>query len=172
MLENMEERLLHMICESLKPVSYKEYTYIVREGEPIDTTYFITRGIAWTYTTRNNNGETTGSSHAECLEKGHFFGEELIQWGFGEASLSNLFRPPLSSKVVKSHTKVEAFALMADDLRNIVSRTKFHVSKEESETKVASMFQAALRSKKEKSSQSGTSGGDEKLPSSSGTQVN
>ena len=42
MLENMEERLLHMICESLKLVSYKEYTYIVREGEPIDTTYFIT----------------------------------------------------------------------------------------------------------------------------------
>ncbi|XP_050252064.1 cyclic nucleotide-gated ion channel 1-like isoform X1 [Quercus robur] len=171
-LENMEERLLHMICESLKPVSYKEYTYIVREGEPIDTTYFITRGIAWTYTTRNNNGEATGSSHAECLEKGHFFGEELIQWGLGEASLSNLFRLPLSSKVVKSHTKVEAFALMADDLRNIVSRTKFHVSEEELETKVASMFQAALRGKKEKSSQSGTSGGDEKLPSSSGTQVN
>ena len=43
---------------------------------------------------------------------------------------------------------------------------------EELETKVASMFQAALRGKKEKSSQSGTSGGDEKLPSSSGTQVN
>ncbi|KAK4571299.1 hypothetical protein RGQ29_029914 [Quercus rubra] len=150
-LENMDDRLLHMICESLKPVSYKEYTYIVREGEPIDTTYFITRGIAWTYTTRNNNGETTGSSHAEPLEKGHFFGEELIQWGFGEASLSNLFRPPLSSKVVKSHTKVEAFALMADDLRNIVSRTKFHVSKEELETKAASMFRAAWRCKKEKS---------------------
>ena len=120
--------------------------------------YFITRGIAWTYTTRNNNGETTGSSHAECLEKGHFFGEELIQWGLGEASLSNLFRLPLSSKVVKSHTKVEAFALMADDLRNIVSRTKFRVSEEELETKAASMFQAALRCKKEKSSQSSTSG--------------
>ena len=161
-----------MICEYLKPVSFKEYTYIVREGEPIDTTYFITWGIAWTYATRNNNGEATGSSHAECLEKGHFFGEELIQWGLGEASLSNLFRLPLSSKVVKSHTKVEAFAPMADDLRNIVSRTKFHVSEEELETKVASMFQAALRSKKEKSSQSGTSGGDVKLPSSSGTQVN
>jgi cyclic nucleotide gated channel len=171
-LENMDEQLLHMICDSLKPVSYDEYSYIVREGDPIDTTFFITQGIALTYTT-NNNGEGTGSSHAECLEKGHFFGEELLEWGLTQP-LSNLFKLPLSSKFIRSHTKVEAFALMANDLRNIVSKTKLHLGEEQLEKALASKLHEALAAKKKKqgeSSQSGLNDGDGSLPSS-GTQVN
>uniref|UniRef100_A0A2N9FIK2 Cyclic nucleotide-binding domain-containing protein n=1 Tax=Fagus sylvatica TaxID=28930 RepID=A0A2N9FIK2_FAGSY len=120
-LENLDELLLLMICNSLKPVSYDKCSYIVREGDPIDTTFFITQGIAWSYTT-NNNGEGTSSSHVECLEKGHFFGEELLS-GLNVASPPfNPFRLPVSSKIVKSHTKVEALALMANDLKNIVEQ--------------------------------------------------
>jgi cyclic nucleotide gated channel len=120
-LENLDELLLLMICNSLKPVSYDKCSYIVREGEPIDTTFFITQGIAWRYTT-NNNGGGTSSSPAECLEKGHFFGEELLS-GLNVASPPfNLFNLPVSSKIVKSHTKVEALALMANDLKNIVEQ--------------------------------------------------
>ena len=160
----MDEQLLHMICDSLKPVSYDKYSYIVREGDPIDTTFFITQGIALTYTTNNN---------AEFLEKGHFFGEELLEWGLTQP-LSNLFKLPLSSKFIRSHTKVEAFALMANDLRNIVSKTKLHLGEEQLEKALASKLHEALAAKKKKqgeSSQSGLNDGDGSLPSS-GTQVN
>ena len=120
-LENLDELLLLMIYNSLKPVSYDKCSYIVREGDPIDTRFFITQGIAWSYTT-NINGEGTSSSHVECLEKGHFFGEELLS-GLNVASPPfNPFRLPVSSKIVKSHTKVEALALMANDLKNIVEQ--------------------------------------------------
>ena len=79
--EKMIEPKLKMICDCLKPVSYEECIYIVREGEPLDRAYFITRGTAWTYTTTRTNGEATpSSSQSKWLEKGGFFGE-LIKWG-------------------------------------------------------------------------------------------
>ena len=121
--EKMIEPELKMICDCLKPVSYEECIYIVREGEPLDSAYFITRGTAWTYTTTRTNGEATpSSSQSKWLEKGGFFGEELIKWGLGlgQQASSDIFDLPLSTKIFKSHTKVEAYALMATDLKNIV----------------------------------------------------
>nr|POE80362.1 cyclic nucleotide-gated ion channel 1 [Quercus suber] len=50
-LQNMDEQLLLNICDCLRPVYYNEHSYIVREGDPIDATFFIKDGIAWTYTT-------------------------------------------------------------------------------------------------------------------------
>ncbi|XP_030936082.1 putative cyclic nucleotide-gated ion channel 13 [Quercus lobata] len=50
-LQNMDDQLLLKICDCLKPVCYNEHSYIVREGDPIDATFFIKDGIAWTYTT-------------------------------------------------------------------------------------------------------------------------
>jgi hypothetical protein len=50
-----------------------------------------------------------------------FYGEELLEWGFNgspEPQLSNL---PIS-KTVKTLTKVEAFALTADQWKILVSR--------------------------------------------------
>ena len=119
--EKMIEPELKMICDCLKPVSYEEYIYIVREGEPLDRAYFITRGTAWTYTTTRTNGEATpSSSQSKWLEKGGFFGE-LIKWGLdlGQQASSDIFNLPLSTKIFKSHTKVEAYDLMATDLKNI-----------------------------------------------------
>ena len=128
----MDEELLLKICDSLKPVYYNEHTYIVREGDPIDATFFIKDGIAWTYTNSN--------SEAEHLENGHYFGEELL-----ELSFSKLSRLPLSPRTVKTHGRIEAFALMAEDLKNIVSKNWMHVGKEKLEPFAAYVVQAAWR---------------------------
>jgi CRP-like cAMP-binding protein len=108
--------VLQLICDNLKPVKYDQHSYIVREGEPLDAMLFITQGIIWNFTT--NNGERS----TKCIEKGNFYGEELLEWGLDCAVLPNLSNLPISLKTAKTHTKVEAFALMANDLRTIVSR--------------------------------------------------
>ncbi|XP_075673292.1 cyclic nucleotide-gated ion channel 1-like isoform X1 [Castanea sativa] len=113
------QQLLLNICDSLKPVFYNEQSYIVKEGDPIDAVFLITYGIAWTYPS-SNNGE---GKHVERLDKGHFFGEELLELLLNPSSVNadNLSKLPVSSKTLKTHTKVEVFALMANDLKDIVS---------------------------------------------------
>ena len=120
MLEK-NEQLLERICGFLKPVYYNEQSYIVREGEPLDATLFITQGIVWSFTT-GNNGEGIDSSEAECIGKGDFYGQDLLDWAFNDSPTSlNLSKLPISKKTVKTHAKVEAFALMANDLKIVVS---------------------------------------------------
>ncbi|KAF3946892.1 hypothetical protein CMV_026892, partial [Castanea mollissima] len=119
-LDNPEhEKLLHDICNSLKPVYYNEQCYIVREGEPMDTVFLITDGSAWAFPS-SNNGEGTGTASrcAERLEAGDFFGEELLKlfWEPSSTNMFNLSKVPIYPKSLKTHTKVEAFALMANDL--------------------------------------------------------
>ena len=116
---------------------YDKYCYIVREGDPIDAVFFITDGIVRTYTSNNgegffitdgivrtytsNNGEGSDSQHAKDLEKDKCFGEELLELVLKSTSddISNLPEVPVSSKTLKTSTKVEAFALMAHDLKQI-----------------------------------------------------
>ena len=113
-----KHELLLKICDSLKPKFYKEHCYIVQEGDPIDAVFFITEGTVWTFTSSSNGGED--SQHAERLEK-NFFGEELLEWVMkaSSADMYNLSKLPIYSKTLKTHTKVEAFALMASDLKQI-----------------------------------------------------
>ncbi|KAG6715365.1 cyclic nucleotide-gated ion channel 1-like [Carya illinoinensis] len=115
-----EQHMLQSICESLRPVYFNERTYIVREGEPLDTMLFITQGIVWNFTTSRRVDGTLLSG--ECLERGHFYGEELLAWGFRGSPKPNLSDLPLSTKTVKTHTKVEGFVLMAKDLKTLISR--------------------------------------------------
>ena len=137
MLEK-NEQLLQLICDHLKPVYYNEHSYIVREGEPLDAMLFITQGIVWNFIT-TSNGEGIVTSKAQCIEKGNFFGQELLDWGFmkgketekelvdGElkgSPVPNLSELPISTKTAKTLTKVEGFALMANDLRTVVSTRK------------------------------------------------
>ena len=82
MLEN-NEQLLQMICDYLKPVYYNEQSYIVWEGEPLDAMLFITQGVVWNFIT-TSNGEGIVTSKAQCIEKGNFFGQELLDWGFSK----------------------------------------------------------------------------------------
>ncbi|XP_050260530.1 cyclic nucleotide-gated ion channel 1-like [Quercus robur] len=112
------QSLLHEICDSLHPIFYNKYCYIVREGDPIDAVFFITDGTVGTYT--SNNGEGSDSRHIECLAKGQHLGGELLDLVLKSTSddISNS-KVPVSSKTLKTYTKVEAFALMAHDLKRI-----------------------------------------------------
>ncbi|XP_050260515.1 cyclic nucleotide-gated ion channel 1-like isoform X2 [Quercus robur] len=127
-----------------------EHSYVIREGDPIDTIFFITNGIAWTYTT-GNNGRGVLPTHAERLVEGQFFGGELLEWLRKSTSTSrnNLSKLPISSKTLKTHTKVEAFALMADDLSKIWSY-KLSRDLEPLQFEAASIIQRAWRVRRSK----------------------
>ncbi|XP_041011469.1 cyclic nucleotide-gated ion channel 1-like [Juglans microcarpa x Juglans regia] len=120
MLQTSEKHMLQSICDSLKPVYYNERTYIVREGEPLDTMLFVTQGIIWNFTTSRRVDGTFLSG--ECIERGNFYGEELLAWGFRGSPEPNLSDLPVSTKTVKTHTKVEGFVLTANDLNTLISR--------------------------------------------------
>ncbi|KAL9334680.1 hypothetical protein Peur_071861 [Populus x canadensis] len=116
MFEKMDEQLLDALCDRLKPVLYTEESYIVREGDPVDEMLFVMRGKLLTITT---NGGRTGFFNSEYLKAGDFCGEELLTWALDPQSSSNL---PISTRTVRTITEVEAFALMADDLKFVASQ--------------------------------------------------
>ncbi|KAM7268631.1 hypothetical protein ACFE04_010797 [Oxalis oulophora] len=116
MFEKMDEQLLDAMCDRLKPVLYTEKSFIVREGDPVDEMLFIMRGKLFTMTT---NGGRTGFFNSEYLKAGDFCGEELLTWALDPHSSSNL---PISTRTVQALTEVEAFALMADDLKFVASQ--------------------------------------------------
>lgn len=116
MFEKMDEQLLDAMCDLLKPVLYTEESHIVREGDPVDEMLFIMRGQLLTMTT---NGGRTGFFNSEYLKAGDFCGEELLTWALDPLSSSNL---PISTRTVRALTEVEAFALMADDLKFVASQ--------------------------------------------------
>lgn len=118
MLENMNKNVLKAICEHLKLVKYSEDKYIVRQGEPLDKMLFITQGTAWSYPTN-----ASGSSAIKCLVKGDFYGEELLNW---VSKLTSFSEFPNSTRNVKAHTKVEAFAIRANNLNIVVSKFWWH----------------------------------------------
>ena len=154
----MDEQLLLKIGDSLRPVYYNEQSYIVREGDPIDATIFITDGVAWSYSTNNKGEAISGSSSlAERLEKGDFFGGELLEFVLKNPSLPKL---AISPRTVKTHGPIEGFALMAEDLKNIVTKNWMALGEEQLEPVAAHMVQAAWRrhhenKNREKSSQGG-----------------
>ncbi|XP_065868289.1 cyclic nucleotide-gated ion channel 1-like isoform X2 [Euphorbia lathyris] len=115
MFEKMDEQLLDAICDRLKPALYTEESYIVREGDPVDEMLFIMRGKLQTITT---NGGRSGFFNSFCLKAGDFFGEELLIWAL-DPHCSNF---PISTRTVQTLTEVEAFALMADDLKFVASQ--------------------------------------------------
>ncbi|KAJ1413776.1 RmlC-like jelly roll fold [Sesbania bispinosa] len=116
MFEKMDEQLLDAMCDRLKPVLYTEKSCIVREEDPVDEMLFIMRGKVSTMTT---NGGRTGFFNSLFLEAGDFCGEELLTWALDPNSSSNL---PVSTRTVETISEVEAFALMADDLKFVASQ--------------------------------------------------
>lgn len=107
MLQTVDEQVLKVICENLKPVMHTEDIHIIREREPLDKMPFITQGTVWDYTSSKSSGSPSSTC---CLGKNDFHGEELLDRASKFSSFSDL---PISTRTVKSHTKVEAFALMA-----------------------------------------------------------
>ncbi|KAK4764351.1 hypothetical protein SAY87_013789 [Trapa incisa] len=116
LFENMDERLLDAICERLKPSLFTESTYIVREGDPVDEMLFIIRGRLESVTT---DGGRSGFFNRSLLMEGDFCGEELLTWALDPKSGSNL---PSSTRTVKALTEVEAFALVAEELKFVASQ--------------------------------------------------
>ncbi|XP_010525776.1 PREDICTED: probable cyclic nucleotide-gated ion channel 6 isoform X2 [Tarenaya hassleriana] len=116
LFENMDERLLDAICERLKPCLFTESTYLVREGDPVNEMLFIIRGRLESVTT---DGGRSGFFNRSLLREGDFCGEELLTWALDPKSGANL---PSSTRTVKALTEVEAFALIADELKFVASQ--------------------------------------------------
>ncbi|KAL5772918.1 hypothetical protein ACOSQ2_012842 [Xanthoceras sorbifolium] len=116
LFENMDERLLDAICERLKPCLFTESTYIVREGDPVDEMLFIIRGRLESVTT---DGGRSGFFNRSFLKEGDFCGEELLTWALDPKSGVNL---PSSTRTVKALGEVEAFALIAEELKFVASQ--------------------------------------------------
>ncbi|KAJ0089786.1 hypothetical protein Patl1_14591 [Pistacia atlantica] len=116
LFENMDERLLDAICERLKPCLFTEHTYIVREGDPVDEMLFIIRGRLESVTT---DGGRSGFFNRSFLKEGDFCGEELLTWALDPKSGINL---PSSTRTVKAMREVEAFALVAEELKFVATQ--------------------------------------------------
>ncbi|KAL5749273.1 hypothetical protein ACOSP7_023876 [Xanthoceras sorbifolium] len=114
----MDEQHWDAMCERLKPVLYPDESYIIREGEAIDEMLFIIRGTILSVS-NTNNGRNTGFFNAHYLRANDFYGDELPGWALDPQSSSNL---PISTRTVRALTEVEAFALMADDVKLVVSK--------------------------------------------------
>ncbi|KAH7538188.1 hypothetical protein FEM48_Zijuj03G0172400 [Ziziphus jujuba var. spinosa] len=120
-LRNMGVKVLEGFICYLKPVVYSEHSYIIRKGEPLDLMLFITQGVVWSYAAKNDNdGSNYGFTSFKRLERGDYYGEELLKETLTSPDLVSSF--PISSLNVKSHTKVEAFVLTANDLMAFKSK--------------------------------------------------
>ncbi|KAH7682336.1 cyclic nucleotide gated channel protein [Dioscorea alata] len=116
MFEKMDNQLMDAMSDRLKPVLYTEQSCIIREGDPVDEMLFIMRGKLDSITT---NGGRTGFFNSDFLKAGDFCGEELLTWALDPHSSSSL---PSSTRTVKTLSEVEAFALMANDLKLVASQ--------------------------------------------------
>lgn len=118
MFEKMDEQLLDAMCARLKPVLYTEKSIITREGDPVEEMIFIMRGNLETTTT---NGGRDGFFNSVNLTEGDFCGDELLTWALDPNSTHSL---PSSTRTVqvKAQSEVEAFALMAEDLKTVASQ--------------------------------------------------
>ncbi|VVA25856.1 PREDICTED: cyclic [Prunus dulcis] len=112
-IEGLEE--LKGICEHFKPVIYPKDSFIIREGEHLDMILLVTQGTVRSYTT--SNGGKKDPTTPKHIKQGDFYGEELISWSSKFSPSTEL---PISDKNVRSITRVEAFALTAEDLKNHV----------------------------------------------------
>ncbi|WCJ22402.1 cyclic nucleotide gated channel 1 [Euphorbia peplus] len=116
MFAKMDEQILDAICDRLRPVLYIKDSCVANEGEPEDEMIFIMRGELKSATT---NGGRTGFFNEVHLKAGDFSGEGLLTWALDPQSASNL---PISTRTVRALTEVEAFALVAEDLKSVASQ--------------------------------------------------
>lgn len=146
--------MLDAICERLKPALCTEGTYLVREGDPVNEMMFIIRGHLDSYTT---NGGRAGFFNSCPIGPGDFCGEELLTWALDPRPSVIL---PSSTRTVKAVSEVEAFALIAEDLKFVASqfrrlhskqlRHKFKFYSHQWRTWAACFIQAAWRRHKKR----------------------
>ncbi|KAL0373811.1 UNVERIFIED_CONTAM: Cyclic nucleotide-gated ion channel 1 [Sesamum radiatum] len=112
----MDEELLDAMCSRLKPVLYAKNSFIFLEGYPVDEMLFILKGNILTMTT---NGGRTSLLHSVYLMAGDYCGEELLTWALDHNNSSSL---PISTRTVQAVKDVDAFCLMSDDLKCVMSQ--------------------------------------------------
>ncbi|TXG67796.1 hypothetical protein EZV62_009071 [Acer yangbiense] len=113
--------LLHELCDCAKPVSYTEHAEIVRRGSSIDEMLFLVQGKLHIYSL--TSVDTGSAASPPCfeisinhLEDSEFCGEELVAWFQASLYSSNL---PVSTRIIQTTTKVDAFALIFYNLQNV-----------------------------------------------------
>ncbi|XP_027938079.1 protein CNGC15a-like [Vigna unguiculata] len=116
LFDQMDERMLDAICERLKPSLFTPGACVVREGDLVNEMIFIVRGRLDSCTT---NGGRTGFFNSCRLGSGDFCGEELLPWALDPRPTVVL---PSSTRTVKAITEVEAFALIAGDLKFVAAQ--------------------------------------------------
>ncbi|KAB1226221.1 putative cyclic nucleotide-gated ion channel 15 [Morella rubra] len=116
LFNDMDETTVDAICERLKPTLCTKSMFIVREGDPVTQMLFIIGGRLESYTT---NGGRSGFFNSCQIGPSDFCGEELLTWALNPVPDVVL---PLSTRTVKSITEVEAFALVAEDLKFVASQ--------------------------------------------------
>ena len=112
----MDETILDVICERLKPVLGTKGIFLVREGDPVQQMLFIVRGQLDSYTT---NGGHFGFFNSSRIGPGDFCGAELLTWAL-DPRLTVIL--PSSTRSVKAITEVEAFTLIAEDFTFVASQ--------------------------------------------------
>ncbi|POO01679.1 Voltage dependent potassium channel [Trema orientale] len=116
LFDQMDEKTLDAICERLKPSLSTAGTCLVREGDPVNEMLFIIRGHLDSSTT---NGGRTGFFNSCRIGPGEFCGEELLTWALDPRPGVVL---PSSTRTVKAIGQVEAFALIAEDLKFVAAQ--------------------------------------------------
>ncbi|XP_058199834.1 protein CNGC15b-like [Rhododendron vialii] len=149
LFDHMDDRMLDSICERLKPTLCTKDTFLEREGDPVTEMLFIIRGHLDSYTT---NGGRTGFFNSCWIGPGDFCGEELLTWALHPHPNGIL---PSSTRTVKAISDVEAFALVAEDIKFVASqfrrlhskqiRHKFRFHSHQWQTWAACYIQAAWR---------------------------
>jgi cyclic nucleotide gated channel len=112
----MDETMLDAVCERLKLALCTNDMFHVREGDPVNHMLFIIHGHLESYT---SEGGRFGFFNSIRLGSGDFCGEELLIWALDPQPNVIL---PSSTRAVKVIIEVEAFSLVAEDLKFVASQ--------------------------------------------------
>ncbi|CAB4306977.1 unnamed protein product [Prunus armeniaca] len=105
LLQLMDDKVRKMMCDYLKPVTYKADDIIFQMDHPINRMLLIIEGTVLTY--KHTRGEET------TKDSGDVYGQELLTWSSNQ---SGSHSRPICSENVQCRTNVEGFVLLAEDL--------------------------------------------------------
>eukprot|EP00897_Mesotaenium_endlicherianum_P003352 jgi/Mesen1/3044/ME000018S02352 len=130
LFRSMPDLVLDAICERLRQRLFIEGTVVIREGSPVSRMFFVLRGELLSIATHRGR---TGFVSSAVLQKGDFFGEELLiaylekYWqgkrchtaaaaAEAKSSPSDYVILPIAECTVECMGPVEGFSLDANDL--------------------------------------------------------
>ncbi|KAK9913349.1 hypothetical protein M0R45_037167 [Rubus argutus] len=117
-LQYMDEEVLKVICEHLKPMKYTKEKIIIQEDEPLEMMLIIVDGFV--------RIEKRGCSNNTRRGAGEFYGEKLLSWPSSTEFPDKL---PSASESARATGDVEALVLMASDLKSIGLEFRPHFRK-------------------------------------------